>query len=151
MSYENLERRLRIFILWWGKQMWITLRNEHIFHTGYTGCVLGFAFSSFPFRIPIRPSSILTDFFVVSFSLLKNIWKHVSHWSQAKSLPYPFKSVIHYNITQRYTKCGRLPFKCFSKTDFRNTKKSYEILIIIYITSFRTQYCWETGIINNAT
>jgi len=62
-----------------------TLHTVHILYTGYTGCVLGLAFSSFQIRIPIRPSSILTDFFVVSFSLLQNIWKHVSNWSQLPS------------------------------------------------------------------
>jgi len=64
------------------EQILNTLHTVHILHTGYTGCVLGLAFSSFQIRIPIRQSRILTDFFVVSFSLLQNIWKHVSNWSQ---------------------------------------------------------------------
>jgi len=43
--------------------------------------------------------------------------------TEANSLPHPFKSVIHYNITQRYTKCCPLPFECFPQTDFGNMKE----------------------------
>jgi hypothetical protein len=86
ITWGTLEMRLRNFVARWGKQILNTLHTAHILHAGYTGCFLGLAFSSFPVRIPVRPSSILTDFFVVSFSLLKNIWKHVSHCSQLISV-----------------------------------------------------------------
>jgi len=60
----------------------------------------------------------------------------------------PFKSVIHYNITQRYTKCGPLPFEYFQQTDFRNMKKVGN-LTNNYFTTIRTQYRSETRIIIN--
>ena len=68
--------------------------------------------------------------------------------TEANCLPHHFKSVIHYNITQRYTKCG----PCLSNASRKlisETLKKVGNLTNNYFTTIRTQYRSETRIIIN--
>jgi len=70
--------------------------------------------------------------------------------TEANCLPHPYKSVIHYNITERYTKCG----PCLSNASRKlisETLKKVGNLTNNYFTTIPTKYRLKSRIINNAT
>jgi len=112
---------LRNFTAQWGNKFW-TLCILYIY------CILDTQDASWDLHSVVFKFESLSD--NQEYSLISSWFPSVCYKTfgsmyrtEANCLSHPFKCVIHYNITQRYTKCGPLPFECFPQTDFRNKKK----------------------------
>ena len=104
ISWGTVEMRIRNFTAQCGNKCW-TLCIMYIY------CILDKQGASWDLHLVVfkfeslsdhQASSLISSWFPsVCYKTFGSMYR-----TEANCLPHPFKSVIHYNITQLYTKCG---------------------------------------------